>query len=406
MMQRQIADNILELYKTELDSELTSILKYWSTITPDVKHGGFYGKIDNQNNITAGAPKGSVLNARILWSFSAAYNLKHNPAYLSMADRAYQYIVEHMLDSAYGGVYWSVDYLGAPLDSKKQVYAIAFSIYAFSEYYWASGNREAKKKAIELYNLLVEKACDPLKSGYFEAFTREWGAIGDLRLSAKDANEKKTMNTHLHVLEGYTNLYRIWPDSGLKVQIETLIDNFLEYFIDEKTGHLVLFFDENWVPKSTLVSYGHDIEATWLLQEAAEVIGNEEAIQKIKKKNITIADATLGGLDTDGGLWYEYEPAENHLIKEKHWWVQAEAMVGFFNTWQITGDDKYLNASIKNWAFIKDKILDKENGEWFWGINQNGELMPGEDKAGLWKCPYHNSRACIELIKRINLTLD
>jgi len=223
----------------------------------------------------------------------------------------------------------------------------------------------------------------------------------ELHQSAKDANEKKTMNTHLHVLEGYTNLYRIWPDKVLGEQIKILLDNFFEHFIDKETHHLALFFDENWNAKGDLVSYGHDIEATWLLLEAAEVIGDEASIKKIKEITTAMADATSTGIDVDGGLWYEYKPAENHLVKEKHWWVQAEAMVGFFNAWQISGDDKYLNISLKNWEFVKTKILDKQNGEWFWGIDENGGVMPGQDKSGIWKCPYHNSRVMLELAGRI-----
>ncbi|XHR95772.1 AGE family epimerase/isomerase [Mucilaginibacter sp. UC70_90] len=346
-------------------------------------------------------PKGSVLNARILWSFSAAYNQNPDEAYLQAAKRAYDYIKAHFVDDEFGGVYWSVDYKGNMPDTKKQVYANAFTIYALSEYYIASKSERVKQKAIGLYHLLIDKSYDGDKTGYLEAFTRDWQPLGDLRLSAKDANEKKTMNTHLHVLEAYTNLYRIWPDDGLKRQIETLISNFLEHFIDAETGHLVLFFDEDWNRRSETISYGHDIEATWLLLEAAEVIGNQEMITKVSSICIAIAEATVQGLDVDGGLWYEYEPANDHLIKEKHWWVQAEAMVGFYNAWQVSGNDKYFNLVLKNWAFIKDKILDKQNGEWFWGIKADGSTMPGEDKAGFWKCPYHNSRACIEIIRRI-----
>jgi len=210
------------------------------------------------------------------------------------------------------------------------------------------------------------------------------------------------MNTHLHVLEAYANLYGIWPDEGLKAQIVTLIHNFLDHFIDKETHHLILFFDEDWNSKSTLISYGHDIEAAWLLQKSAEAINNELLTEKIKDINIHMAEATIAGLDADGGLWYEYEPAYSHIIKEKHWWVQAEVLVGFYNAWQNSGDQKYLHMAEKNWAFIKNKILDKQNGEWFWGISETGELMPGEDKTGIWKCPYHNSRACIEIIKRIS----
>ena len=396
---RTVEDH-LSILKNELSDELANILNYWMKYTPDEVYGGFVGRIDENNVMVANAPKGSVLNSRILWSFSSAYNLTKNADYLLYAERAYQYIIDHIIDKKFGGVYWSVDYEGNPLDTKKQVYASAFTIYGLSEYHIASGNEDVKAQAIDLYNLLVKNSFDTKNTGYLEAFTRDWQPIDDLRLSAKDANEKKTMNTHLHVLEAYTNLYRIWQDDQLKAQIELLIHNFLDHFIDLQTHHCLLFFDEGWNSKSGLISYGHDIEATWLLQEAAEVINNIFLLEKIKTVNITITDATITGLDDDGGLWYEYEPADHHLSKQKHWWVQAEAIVGFYNTWQITGNTKYLAIVEKNWQYIKAKILDKQNGEWLWGIDKNGEPMKGEDKAGLWKCPYHNSRACMEIIKR------
>jgi mannobiose 2-epimerase len=398
-----VSKDQLTTFSNELTEELKNILSYWLNHTVDGVNGGFWGKIDNDNHVTADAAKGSVLNARILWSFSAAYNQSPDEAYLQAAKRAYDYIKAYFVDDEFGGVYWSVNYKGNKLDAKKQVYANAFTIYALSEYYIASKSATVKEEAISLYHLLVDKSYDQDKTGYLEAFTRDWQPLGDLRLSAKDANEKKTMNTHLHVLEAYTNLYRIWPDGGLKQQIETLINNFFDHFIDAETGHIVLFFDEGWNRRSRTVSYGHDIEATWLLLEAAETIGNHEMMAKINGVCIAIAEATIRGLDIDGGLWYEYEPTGDQLIKEKHWWVQAEAMVGFYNTWQVSGNDKYLHLALNNWAFVKDKILDKQNGEWFWGIKADGGIMPGEDKAGLWKCPYHNSRACIEIIKRIKI---
>jgi len=388
-------------YKSELTAELKNILQYWSDRTPDELHGGFFGRLDNNSRVIAEAPKGSVLNARILWTFSAAFNNAADDEYLKIAGRAYDYISRHIIDQEYGGVYWSVDFKCRPLDTKKQVYAIAFTIYAFSEFYMASADEAVKQKAIDLFYQLVEKAYDPIQTGYFEAFTKEWQPMGDLRLSTKDANEKKTMNTHLHVLEAYTNLYRIWPDKALKQHIEVLLNNFFDHFIDQQTYHLALFFDEDWNPRSGLVSYGHDIEATWLLLEAAEVIGDERSGDKIRELTIKMADETIKAVDADGGLWYESEPGEDHTVKEKHWWVQAEAMVGFFNAWQISGDQKYFNQSLASWEFVKEKILDKVEGEWFWGINPDSTVMQTEDKVGIWKCPYHNSRACLEIIRRI-----
>ena len=395
-MEKQLAG-----YKEELSRELQNILNYWINNTVDNEFGGFYGKIDNDNLASPHSPKGSVLNARILWGFSAAFNQTGDSFLLTYAERSYRYLTDYFIDNHYGGVYWSVDYLGAPLDTKKQVYASAFTIYALSEYYKASGDNSALNEAKRLYRLLLDKTYDNERTGYYEAFSREWQPITDIRLSAKDANEKKSMNTHLHVLEAYTALYGIWPDAGLRDQVETLLYNFTDHIIDQNTNHLILFFDEGWNKKGSTVSYGHDIEATWLLLEAAEVIRHEELISQIKKFCIEISEATLQGLDINGGIWYEFEPADAHLIKEKHWWPQAEAMVGFFNTWQITGDKKWLDLSIDTWRFVKAYILDKENGEWFWGIYADGSVMATEDKAGIWKCPYHNSRACMEIIKRI-----
>jgi len=389
----------LTQYKNELAVELNNILQYWIDHTIDEEYGGFYGKIDNENIVDNKAPKGAVLNARILWTFAAAYNFTKETKYLEVATRAFDYITKKIIDKENGGVYWTVDYSGQPLDTKKQIYALSFALYAASEYYRASHLPEAKQIAIELYNAIEKYSYDPVKGGYFEAFTKDWKPIADLRLSEKDANEKKTMNTHLHVLEAYTNLYQIEQIPAAKQSIQNLLSVFDKHIINQQTHHLELFFDEDWNTKGKIISYGHDIEAAWLLLEAAEAIHDEEWIGKMKTNAIKMADAAAEGLDKDGGLWYEVE--NNHLIKEKHWWPQAEAMVGFFNAAQVSGNEKYVQRSIDSWQFTKRYILDVKNGEWFWGVKEDYTIMPNEDKAGLWKCPYHNGRACLELLKRL-----
>ncbi|MBC7628205.1 AGE family epimerase/isomerase [Ferruginibacter sp.] len=391
--------NTLQQYGSELQTELSDILEYWLKYAPDENNGGFFGKIDAENNWNTTAPKGAVLNARILWSFAASYNCTANEKYLAMAHRAYQYINTCFVDKVYGGIFWTVNFKGEPADTKKQVYAIAFLLYAYSEYYQSSHLEEVKSQAIALYRLIEQHSFDTAQTGYLEAFTRNWQPVSDLRLSSKDANEKKTMNTHLHILEAYTNLYRIWPNENLRNSILLLIKNFTGHIINKNTGHLNLFFDEDWNVKGGVISYGHDIEAAWLLLKAAEVIKDEKLIIQVKEIAIKIAEATKEGLDKDGGLWYEKE--QHHLVKEKHWWPQAEAMIGFFTAWQISGDLQYLHQSINSWQFVKNTIKDTKNGEWFWGVDAYNVPMQGQDKVGLWKCPYHNSRACIELINRI-----
>lgn len=383
----------------DFQKELDSILNYWTTYTPDAEHGGFYGKIDQENKVYPDAPKGAVLNARILWSFSAAYGQNPKSSYLGMAKLAYNYICDHFIDKTHGGVYWTVDYLGKPLDTKKQVYALAFTIYGLTEYYRASGDKTALALAIKLFDTIEKYSFDPKKGGYLEAFAQDWQELPDLRLSDKDANEKKTMNTHLHILEAYTNLYRVWKDENLEKQIRGLINNFTDHMIDEKTNRLILFFDENWEPKSTIISYGHDIEASWLLLESAKVLDDQKLVTQLSKIALAMARAAVDGLDQDGSMYYEYEPEHHYLRKERHWWVQAEALVGFLNAWEISGEKLFMDHFENVWKYIQQKIK-SDKGEWVWGINDDGTPMAGEDKAGLWKCPYHNSRAMLEVIHR------
>lgn len=385
----------------EFESELKAIFHYWATYTVDQKNGGFFGALDNQNNRTENAPKGAVLNARILWSFSAGYNFNQNPEYLELAERSFNYLKDHFIDQEMGGVYWSVDAFGNSLDTKKQIYALSFAMYGLAEYYKASNNQEALDLAISLFYDIEKHSFDAENGGYLEALTRNWQPIEDLRLSNKDANEKKTMNTHLHILEAYTNLYRYWPSAILKDKTKHLLEIFNQHILDQKTKHLILFFDEKWKSNYNIVSYGHDIEASWLMLEAAEVIADEKLIHHFEKLSVEIANASAEGIDKDGAMIYELEVDKNHQIAERHWWVQAEAMVGFLNAYQLNKDEKLFSHFTSIWDFTKKHIIDHKNGEWFWGVNKDFSLMQGEDKAGFWKCPYHNSRACMEVINRL-----
>jgi mannobiose 2-epimerase len=392
----------LERYKIEMEGELKDILSWWMQKTVDDDHGGFVGKIDHGNKIYPLAPKGSVLNSRILWAFSAAYNFIGDKQYFQMAARAFKFITEYFVDNEFGGVYWTVDAKGRPLDAKKQVYALAFALYGLSEYYRCAKEEAAKEQAIRVYQDILRHSYDETNGGYIEAFTRDWKEIGDVRLSAKDANEKKSMNTHLHLLEAFANLYKVWQDELLKKKITELIQIFIKHIIDPRTNHLNLFFDEKWNPMSTVISYGHDVEAAWLVQETAEAIGDDLLVKEVKEVSVKLAEAAAKGLDGDGGLWYEYDSSHQHLTRQKHSWPQAEAMIGFFNAWQITRDQKFLSQSIRSWKFVKENIRAKNLGEWYWGVNADNSPMTQEDKVGIWKCPYHNSRACMEIISRID----
>jgi cellobiose epimerase len=388
---------------------IQNVLPYWMNKMPDSTYGGFYGRRNGLDVIEERADKGIILNARILWTFSHAVNVlsKTNlvneatiQSYRLTADRAYVYINHYFLDRSSGGVYWMVDFEGKPVNTKKQVYAQAFYIYALSEYFMATGKREALDQAIALFDLIEKYSFDTRYKGYLEAFDKDWNLLEDLRLSEKDANEKKTMNTHLHVLEAYTNLYRCWKDERLATQLKNLIIVFNEIIID-KSFHFQLFFDEQWNVRPHPASYGHDIEGSWLLYEAAEVTGDMELIKKAGATALTMVNQTIQeALDSDGGLMYEGS-AGVITIGNKDWWPQTETIVGCINAWQLSGEERYLDVALKVWNFIDAKLIDKVHGEWHWGVTREGQLF-NEDKAGPWKCPYHNGRAALEIYKRAN----
>ncbi len=390
--------NLLEL-KQQLRKELTdNILPFWSEKITDNGNGGFYGQIKGDGQLVPEADKGGILNARILWSFSSAYLQEKNPLYLEMANRAKDFILKHFFDPEFGGTYWTISFDGKPVDTKKQIYSQAFFIYAFTEHYRASGDESSLRTAVGLFRLIENHSFDCEMNGYFEAYSRDWKLLEDLRLSEKDENEKKTMNTHLHILEAYTNLYRVWKDATLGQQLGNLILIFTEKIVNQKTFHLDLFFDENWNTKSTIVSYGHDIEASWLIDEAARVLGDQELLADVQKACIKIAEAACEGLQPDGSLVYELD--RGHLDTDRHWWVNAEGVVGFLNAFELTGNQEWLEKSLNCWKYIQENLIDTENGEWFWSISEDGTINRDGDKAGFWKCPYHNSRMCLEIMMR------
>ena len=436
----------IESLKQEMQDVLEkNILRFWLKKMVDHENGGFYGRLDGNGVLHPEAEKGAILNARILWSFSAAYRVlsgktteretnlntasAERETYLEAASRAKDYFIEHFIDHEFGGVYWSVDYKGNPLDTKKQFYAIGFAIYGLSEYARATGNREALDYALQLYDCIEEHAFDHEYNGYIEAMTRDWQPIADMRLSEFDANYPKSQNTHLHIIEPYTNLLRCLKELqaqetcdyvpvlgsvlpvGISVpqenvyrveaSLRNLIDIFTDRILNPKTHHLDLFFDMDWTRGAgQLESYGHDIECSWLLHEAALVIGDKQVLKKVEPIVREVAAASAKGLRPDGSMIHEANLDTGHVDDDLHWWVQAENVVGWFNIWQYFGDDDALQKALHCWQYIKENLIDWERGEWFWSRHADGTLNTNDDHAGFWKCPYHNSRMCLEIIER------
>lgn len=437
--------DIYKMKKEMQDVLEKNILHFWMTQMVDEENGGFYGRMDNSGTIHPEAEKGAILNARILWAFSAAHRVLGNldgldnienlknleiPDYASMARRAYEYFVSHFIDWEYGGVYWSLDSKGQPLDTKKQFYAIGFAIYGLSEYARATGDREALDYALQLFDCIEEHAFDHKYNGYIEACTREWGEIADMRLSELDANYPKSQNTHLHIIEPYTNLLRCLKELhaqescdyvpvlgsvlpiGISVPMETivrvegalrnLIDIFTDRILNPETHHLDLFFEMDWTRGAGhLESYGHDIECSWLMHEAALVLGDPQVLAKVEPIVREVAEASEKGLRPDGSMIHEANLDTGHQDDDLHWWVQAENVVGWYNIYQHFGDEEALEKAFRCWTYIKQNLIDYEHGEWYWSRHADGSLNTTDDKAGFWKCPYHNSRMCLEVIERV-----
>ncbi|HOU11883.1 MAG TPA: AGE family epimerase/isomerase [Anaerolineae bacterium] len=395
-------ETLHQTYIHKAETELReNILPFWIAHTVDKERGGFYGELSNTLDVDKDAPRGALLSARILWTYSAAYKRYRAPEYLAMAQWTYDDLLTRFWDATHGGLYWMVGANGELLRPRKQIYGQAFGIYAFAEYYSATGEPGALDKAIALFRLMEEHSHDPQYGGYFEAYTRDWQLETDLRLSAVDMNEKKSMNTHLHVMEGYTNLLRVWDDDALRARQTENVDIMMHRIISPATFHTLLFFDEAWNSRTDRISYGHDIETNWLLVESAEVLGDERRVEEAKTIAVKMAQAVYNeGLDAEGGLVNDGDP-RGVTDPDFEWWPQAEAAVGFLNAYQLSGQTHFLQAALRSWDFIERYFIDRQHGEWFRHVTKDHVVDRAAAKVSFWKCPYHNGRACMELIDRL-----
>lgn len=395
----------IQQLRLEFQRELDEILSWWKLNMIDETQGGFYGRIDGHNKLHRTSNKGVILNTRLLWTFSAVSNTQNDSRFLSLANRSFDYLSDHFWDDLNSGMYWAVDYKGDAFDTQKQIYAQAFSIYALTEYYNLTKNEKAANRATEIFWMIERYSRDKEKSGYLNAFYRDWSPMQNTQLSEKDPNEAKIMNTHLHILEAYTNLYKSLPSSAVQQALEECLDLFVEKFYISENGSMHMYFDQDWNPKGDHISFGHNIEASWLLWEAVTALPDKTKRKKLLPIIIHMAEAVLkNGVAPDGSIWYEGK-GETIIDTDRHWWVQAEAVVGFWNAAILTGEDKFKIASLNCFRYIQQKIKDQQNGEWFWKIDNDGHPDLEENKSGPWKAPYHNARMCMEMIKLLNKDL-
>ena len=389
--------------KEHVFAELQNIATWWASIPLDHKNGGFVGEVTYNGRPVVESNKGVILNSRILWFFSEIALFTPTETYNDMAKRAFDWISEFLHDKEYGGMYWEVSAIGRLTNGKKQTYAQCFCIYALSRYYALTEDSKALQLAMECFELVEAKARDREYGGYIEACTQTWGAVTDFRLSDKDLNCPKSMNTHLHVLEAYAALYRVSPTNVVKEALSHVIQVFLENIVTADRKHLTLFFDATWNPISDAVSFGHDIEASWLLHEAVTILNEPAIAAEAEPVILGLAESCLNkGIAPQGYVCDEYLPAPNHRNEVSFWWVQAEALVGFLNAYTLTQNEEFLIACNPIWAFIQRHHIDYDHGEWHWRANCHDLSGIKEYKAGFWKAPYHNGRAMMELCRLFN----
>jgi cellobiose epimerase len=391
MNRKQLRDSI----ERELHDNL---LPFWRERSLDHAGGGFVAEMANNGTLSESASKGLILNARLLWTFSALYRELDDDRDLTLARRAYDYLQKYFHDREHGGYVWRVGKDGSVLDSSKKIYGQAFCIYALSEYYHATGDTAALNAATELCNLIEQHAHDTSHGGYIEVLAADWAPADDLRLSDKDMDVAKSMNNHLHILEAYTNLHRVWPNPVVAGRLRELICLFGCRMLTP-SGHFNLFFDQDWRVRSSSYTYGHDIEGAWLLHDAAEELGDDDLLKQASDWVTSIAQAVAReALDQEGGLVYEGRNGEV-IDPNREWWPQAEGILGFWRAYRITHNAKYAAIAARLWAFIQRCMVDRAQGEWFWRVFPDSSVDQKEPKISEWKDPYHGIRMCLHMLR-------
>ncbi len=385
---------------SEMEEELHGdILPFWPRFI-DREHGGFYGQVENDCRPDPHADKGLVMHARLLWTYSAAARLLDNPALLSTADIAYRFLTESLYDRDQKGFAFACDFKGKRRPGLKIIYGQAFAVYALAEYARAGGPGRALDLAMETFHLLQRTALDEGFGGYSEAVAPDWSKSAVSALGDGDIACAKSMNTNLHVLEALTALHAATEDATVGLALRRLIEIHLDKII-MPSGHLGLYFDGDWSRLDAVTSFGHDIEASWLLTEAAERTRDAQLEDRVRRCALDMAAAIAGVLDENQGS-LPNELKEGRLDTDRIWWVQAEGIVGMVNAAMLSGDPGYLRRAWTLWEFVKAFLIDHVHGEWFWGVKHpGGALMPDRYKGGLWKASYHNGRACMQIMSRL-----
>ena len=379
-----------DIFVRGVQDAMDNILRFWTENMQDPR-GGYYGRMSSSGEIDESAPKGVVLNTRILWAMSAAYRAGRKEEHLLAATRAKDYMVENFFDHKHGGVYWTLDTDNNRLDARKQAYAQAFAIYALCEYIRATGDESPLNYAKNLYTVLEKELRDRENGGYVEALERDWSEC-----KGCDCSSVKRIGTQIHVLEALSALYEIWPDPQVRESLVSLLEVFVEKIYNPETGHLNNKFDKEWNPLCNCCSFGHEMEASWILLHAAFCVGDICLVNRVRKVSDAAYRAGSCGIQLDGSL-VKGISGEGKYDCDRYWWAQAEAVVACLYVWKYRGCPEAARKALRCWDYISSNFLSPK-GEWYRRLSADGKPYPEDDLVSADKGPYHNTRMCAEIL--------
>ena len=376
--------------KQEFYNHLTGdLIPFWNNLY-DSEYGGFYGSADSDNNINKTSPKSAVLQTRILWFYSSCYKALKDKNLFEYASRQFDFIIKYMIDENDGGIFWDVEYDGKVKDRQKHTYALAFALYSISAYYSVSKNKSAFDAAQRLFNLIERDYKD--EYGYTEVFSLDKSVKGSAR----------TMNTLLHIIEAYTEYHAAVNTAESRKALEYSLDLVRTKAYNDDLCRIECNFDEFMNPVGDVLSYGHDIEASWIVYRACEILGNDEILSDLSPKLDKLTQNVISKGFVDNGRNGIYYECKNNIDNTyRSWWVMSEAIVALVHRYNLYKDKQSIYLAENVWDYVK-KYFISPHGEWHTQVDEKGEAIKSRSGlCGAWKCPYHNGRMCLELMEML-----
>jgi mannose 2-epimerase len=407
----------LEEVEHHLNDEL---LPYWRERGDDTEYGGFLTCFDRDGNTTGETDKNLLAHCRLIFSFSLISRAGLDPggSFIRRACSGARWVLDHFADPEHGGFFWIVERDGTPLNARKIIYGHSFVIYAFSELARASGEQKWLETSRKTFDLLQEKAADKTNNGYWEFFEHDWSHSP----SGRGGGDRKSLDVHMHLMEAFTNLHSAGGDpehaSGTRALIELITEKMLhtEYgtgiaqFSGDFTPLRAILFDNVWGSDRDSddnggrpidnTSYGHNVELGWLLRWSLDVLGGEsehygQIILRLYEHCIRHGiDNERGGVFCEGAF---NGPARE---RNKEFWQQAETLVAMLDGYELSGDERYLEAYGNVHRFVFDHVINHSVGEWLPLLDENNNVL-WDYMGHRWKINYHTVRSMVECRRRL-----